>query len=131
MRSSYSSDLRPLGDVVAIAQYKNDILVMRRAIAPAGGTTGAQRADISMFSTRSRMRLAFVAHNADQEFRSMLTLTYPAEFPTDGKLVKAHLNRFLGWIRRKYVDPGYLWFLEFQARGAPHIHILLTEELKH
>lgn len=126
-----ASDPRPLGPVVAIAQYKNDILVMRRSMTPVGASTDAHRREITHFSTRSRMRLAFVAHNADQAFKSMLTLTYPAQFPTTGKIVKVHLNRFLGWLRRKYDDPGYLWFLEFQRRGAPHIHILLTESLRH
>lgn len=78
-----------------------------------------------MLSKKSRQRLAFVANNTRIVFRSMITLTYPKEYPTDGKSVKAHLNAFLVWARRRFVSPSYLWFLEFQKRGAPHIHILL------
>ncbi len=74
-------------------------------------------------SKRSRMNLARTVHATNVEFRSMMTLTYPAVFPADGKRVKADLNRFLTWMRRHH--PGdYLWFLEFQKRGAPHVHIL-------
>jgi len=55
----------------------------------------------------------------------MVTLTYPREFPNDGKDVKRNLNAFLVALRRKVKDLEYLWFLEFQKRGAPHIHLLI------
>jgi hypothetical protein len=35
----------------------------------------------------------------------------------------------LASLRRRFKGLLYLWFLEFQERGAPHIHILLTLEL--
>jgi hypothetical protein len=55
----------------------------------------------------------------------MICLTYPKEFPTDGLKVKEDLHRFLGWLRRDTGRCSYLWFLEFQKRGAPHIHIMI------
>jgi hypothetical protein len=70
--------------------------------------------------------LAFVANNTDVTFRTMITLTYPAEYPGDGAAVKKHLQRFLKWIKKETNGCQYLWFLEFQDRGAPHIHILIT-----
>ena len=79
-----------------------------------------------MLSDDSLKRLAFVANNADVEFRSMITLTYPNEFPVDGKQVKTDLNHFLVSLKRKNGRVIYLWFLEFQKRGAPHFHILLN-----
>ncbi len=83
---------------------------------------------MSVLSKRSRMNLARTAHATNIEFRSMMTLTYPAVFPNDGRRVKTDLNRFLTWMRKWH--PGdYLWFLEFQVRGAPHVHILC--EAKH
>lgn len=82
-----------------------------------------------MLSKKSRQRLAFVANNTHVRFRSMITLTYPREFPSDGRSVKKHLNAFLVWCRRRFASPSYLWFLEFQKRGAPHIHILLDSPL--
>lgn len=78
-----------------------------------------------MLSKKSRRRLAFVVNNTNVVFRTMITLTYPKEFPCDGKDVKKHLNAFLVWCRRRFARPSYVWFLEFQKRGAPHIHVLL------
>jgi hypothetical protein len=54
----------------------------------------------------------------------MVTLTYPGEFSTDGKVVKKHLKAILRWLRAKGLSG--LWWLEFQSRGAPHFHIYLT-----
>jgi hypothetical protein len=56
----------------------------------------------------------------------MFCLSYPAQFPTDGRQVKADLNRWLTWFRRRVKGVPYFWFLEFQQRGAPHIHIYLS-----
>ncbi len=56
----------------------------------------------------------------------MLTLTYGVQFPSNGHTVKNNLNTMLTWLRRHYVGVSYLWFLEFQKRGAPHFHILLS-----
>lgn len=78
-----------------------------------------------MLSKKSRRRLAFVANNTQVVFRTMVTLTYPKQFETDGQIVKGHLRTFLQWCRDRFDRPSYLWFLEFQRRGAPHIHILL------
>ena len=77
-------------------------------------------------SDDSLRRLAFVANNADCEFPSMITLTYPSEFPCSGVEVKRHLNHFLLCLKRHLGKVLYLWFLEFQKRGAPHFHILLS-----
>lgn len=44
----------------------------------------------------------------------------------NGLEVKKQLNRVIQMIARKFGKFEYLWFLEFQARGAPHLHILTT-----
>jgi hypothetical protein len=80
-----------------------------------------------VFSRKSRIRLAFVAANTPIDFVTFTTLTYPAEYPTDGRVVKEHLDTFLQWQRKDQACPAYLWFLEFQRRGAPHIHILTNK----
>lgn len=51
----------------------------------------------------------------------IITLTYPKEFPSDGKRVKRHLEAMREWFRRAGVS--VFWFLEFQERGAPHYHL--------
>ena len=59
---------------------------------------------------------------SDVKFESMLTLTYGKGFPLSGRIVKRHLNRFLTGYRRSFFGE-YVWFLEFQRRGAPHFHM--------
>lgn len=107
--------------VSGVELYKSDVRVLREG--GNGSGKAAPREDITEFSYASRQRLAFVAANTNAKFYALLTLTYPAEFPTDGEIVKRHHHAFLTWHRRHY-STTYLWFLEFQKRGAPHIHIL-------
>jgi hypothetical protein len=59
----------------------------------------------------------------------MITITYPMEFPSDGKLVKGHLKKFLQWLRDTFYGIRGVWFLEFQMRGAPHFHIITDLDL--
>ena len=82
-----------------------------------------------MLSKKSRKRLAFIATNTRVTMRTMITLTYPGEYSNDGQEVKRNLHTFLVWMGRFFKRPSYLWFLEFQKRGAPHIHIMLDYPL--
>lgn len=111
-----------IGKVTHIEIYKQDVVVHRN------GTPSRRdppiRGEILQWSKKSRQRLAFVATNTDVQFRTMITLTYPKDFPSDGKEVKRHLDAFLKWLRRETKGLSYLWFLEFQKRGAPHFHII-------
>jgi len=113
----------PIPDVVGIEVYKQDVVVLRRGYKR--GKVDNYRSKVSEFSWAARKRLAFVAANTDVVFTSMLTLTYPRVFPNDGKDVKQNLNAFLVALRRRNPGVLYLWFLEFQKRGAPHIHIVV------
>jgi hypothetical protein len=58
----------------------------------------------------------------------MLTLTYPSDFPMNGRMVKDHWRRFRQWMIRNNAATG-LWVLEFQKRGAPHFHVFIREAL--
>ena len=113
----------PILPVTGVQVYRQDVVVIRQGVSRQGVYPG--RADVKVFSRRSRRRLAFVASNTDIRFTSMLTLTYPKQFPNDGKDVKYNLKMFIKELRRKVPDVSILWFLEFQRRGAPHIHILI------
>lgn len=61
---------------------------------------------------------------------AMLTLTYSGDWVTvapSGKAVKAHLEA----LRKRYQrawgeDLTAVWKLEFQRRGAPHVHLLMV-----
>lgn len=83
------------------------------------------RGKITSLSADSRKRLAYVASNSYAHLQSMITLTYGKYYPQDGKSVKADINAFLSTVRHFYPKVQYVWFLEFQRRGAPHVHILL------
>jgi len=60
----------------------------------------------------------------------MVTLTYPNDWRScggDGTKVKAHLKAFRNRWERKFGSPPVgIWKLEFQARGAPHLHLYLA-----
>jgi len=56
---------------------------------------------------------------------AMVTLTYPGEWESvapDGASVKRHMVLWRKRFQREWGEPArYLWKLEFQRRGAPHI----------
>lgn len=112
-----------LGTVTGVTLYKCDVVVRRT-----GGRRNHDpppRGDVVHFSYKARQRLAFVAANTPVRFLTMITLTYPSEYSNDGLAVKRHFREFLQFCRRDLGTPFYLWFLEFQRRGAPHLHLLL------
>lgn len=61
---------------------------------------------------------------------AMVTLTYPADWETvapDGASVKRHMVLWRKRFQREYGEPArYIWKLEFQRRGAPHIHLWMA-----
>lgn len=85
----------------------------------------AKRSKIVKFSKRSAKRLRHVIRNSEDTWKVFITLTYPENFPCNGKETKAHLNAFLQYLRRKGIK--YAWVLEFQSRGAPHYHIIASD----
>lgn len=126
--------------ITGIELYKRDIVVRRKKkhnrnhkrkpiwfYDPEGNLICNQgvRQPITEFTKSSRKNLAFTANNTDVHFDRMVTLTYPNKFPNDGRIIKKHLDAMLQWLRRRNIA-GYLWFLEFQKRGAPHYHILTS-----
>ena len=102
-----------------------------------GGNTGIRR---SMAGSLSRLAWAtHVLEHHGVKPTHMITLTLPPEawervIEAEGedlavqKFLEARA-RFLDALRRRLRRGGlqgsWLWFLEFQRRGAPHIHLLL------
>lgn len=120
-KQRYNLHLRPKEFVI----YANDVVVnfdSNGAKPPPPG----ERKPVIEFTKKARARLAFVASNTDVRFHSMMTLTYPRKWPKDGKQVKRDLKAMLLRLKRRDRAIQYLWFLEFQKRGAPHIHLLLS-----
>lgn len=85
----------------------------------------AKRSKIIKFSWRSARRLRHVVRNSEDTWKTFVTLTYPKNFPCNGKDTKSHLNAFLQFLRRRSIK--YVWVFEFQERGAPHYHILTSD----
>jgi hypothetical protein len=117
--------LYDLPPVVGVELYRQDAVVVRQG--SARGPVEWVRSEVSEFSVASRKRLAFVASNTDVDLRVMITLTYPRVFPCDGAIVKRNFAAWRAAAWRRWDRPSYLWFLEFQKRGAPHIHVLLSQ----
>lgn len=93
-----------------------------------------RRGRIVELSDRSRSRLADVARDLGELHRPelLLTLTYPGEWRSvagDGRAVKRQMKAFRKRLGRFFsalgIDWSALWFLEFQKRGAPHLHLIL------
>lgn len=118
---------RDLGEVCGVEVFASSVVVKRHKVTRR--PVKFERGEITELSDKSLGRLAFLAFNTEAEFKSIITLTYPAKYSNNGVLVKADLNAFLVWYRRRFPDEKYLWFLEFQKRGAPHFHILSTVDL--
>jgi hypothetical protein len=61
---------------------------------------------------------------------AMLTLTYPGDWECvapDGASVKRHMVLWRKRFQREWGEPArYIWKLEFQRRGAPHIHLWMA-----
>jgi hypothetical protein len=100
---------------------KEDVEVQRRFTARSRCGT-SKRGKITSLSYKARHRLLLQARNVDGMVAEA-TLTWPAEFPTDGLIVKRNLWAMLHWLTRRGI--GGMWFLEFQERGAPHFHVFL------
>ncbi|SHU30355.1 Uncharacterised protein [Mycobacteroides abscessus subsp. bolletii] len=64
---------------------------------------------------------------------AMVTFTYPGDWETvapDGASVKRHMVLWRKRFTREYGESTrYIWKLEFQRRGAPHIHLWMTPPL--
>lgn len=126
-----AEEINRLFPVTKVIQYKNGVCeVIRTSVIQnvSRETIGGDRGEIQYLSGRARSHLAFVVAATAVEFRSILTLTYGKTYCTDISVSKSHLNSMLTWIRTHYDSLSYVWVLEFQKRGAPHYHILLSIE---
>lgn len=94
------------------------------------------RGAVKGFSEKSRGRLARYLGNCSSRYLYFGTLTYGRDFPTDGAVVKRHLDAFLKFFLRAMREgagdqrsPSVCWFVEFQERGAPHVHLFYTNKV--
>jgi len=87
-------------------------------------------AKIKEYTPRTAVRLNLHLKEFSELYRKEITLTYPSAFPTDGHIVRKHRLQII----RKLKDNGireYTSCLEFQERGAPHLHILVDKRVNY
>lgn len=122
-----AGELNRLFPIAAICVYEKAIVVSRSSTLPdVLKRIHAKRGKVSRLSRRSLSKLAFLVACSPATFYSILTLTFGQNYPLSGKVVKAMLHKFLIYLRRKFGDFEYYWFLEFQRRGAPHFHLVTS-----
>jgi hypothetical protein len=117
------NDCNPVEGIIV---YPHGCIRVKRKSLIKGRYDYEKREVIQKFSSRSRQRLALVAKETDIEFESFITLTYGVNFPVNGLVVKKHLKKFIRLMKQWFGYFDYLWFFEFQKRGAPHIHIAVS-----
>lgn len=95
------------------------------------------RREITEWSRKSRANMTLALCEIDftgmlngRRVPAMVTLTYPGDWlvvAPNGRTVKEHLDEFRRrWRRAWGYDLDAVWKLEFQARGAPHFHLLVV-----
>lgn len=87
------------------------------------------RGNCTGWNDRISSRAGAYVDNFREDFRVFGTLTYPGSYPHNGQAIKAHWRAFIERLRRiGWLEHGSIfWWVEFQARGAPHFHYLATE----
>jgi hypothetical protein len=108
-------------------------LLLRRVIANRCVVDGhhsnlCNRGSIASFSPSAGARMRRFLRTCDAEYTTLITLTYPAEYPSDGRTCKDQLRFLLARLSRSAASEKFsaFWFVEFQERGAPHFHIFTT-----
>ncbi len=120
-----ASELDDAGDVAAVKQR------------PGGVSPGETGRRVTEWSRKSRSAMCRTFAELDYtplvesgRVPAMVTLTYPGDWETvapDGKSVKRHMVLWRKRFHREYGESArYIWKLEFQRRGAPHLHLWLA-----
>lgn len=121
------SSVPPLPPLVGVQFFSNDVRLVRAA-APARG--GGPRQKCEQISSSSIKNAKFVIANSDPDLKSLICCTYPATFPADGRIVKAHHKSLLQRIRAKFGPISYFTAFEYQSdRSAPHFHTAISVNL--
>lgn len=112
--------------IVGMTVYPKGNVEIRRKNLTQGEAGRGRRGKIKVFSKASRERLALVAKESQIEFETFITLTYGPMFPHSGRKVKNQLHKMLRKMKTYFGYFDYIWFFEFQRRGAPHIHLITS-----
>lgn len=124
----------PVGAIVRYKGTKTVELLRPGLPGPGPKQKGGKKQKIKYLSQKSLNRFLFLTQISTIQMISMLTITYLCP-PVNGGQAKRDLRCVLTWLKRHFeggqggVD--YIWFAEFQRRGAIHFHVLLSQPVTH
>lgn len=118
-------------------RHRFDVAVEEDRIKSGGDEAGPPGRSITEWSRKSRAAMCRTFAELDYtplvesgRVPAMITLTYPGDWEAvapDGASVKRHMILWRKRFQREYGEPArYIWKLEFQRRGAPHIHLWMA-----
>lgn len=89
---------------------------------------GVTRGIVRGFSadSRRRLRIRLMEVPWDELDSYWVTLTYHQRWGEDWQSWKADLRRFRKRLQRAWAPIGGFWRFEFQRRGAPHFHLVIS-----
>lgn len=94
------------------------------------------RGAVREFTPGASARLGLYAEECKAEYRYLGTLTVDREYSRDPADFRAAVDRFNTWFMRRQCSlcpsgqadvQSLLWWVEFQKRGAPHLHFFYTQ----
>jgi len=112
---------------LSVKSSTDSILTLHSGAVPPRYSMSRKNTEIKSFSQRSAMRLLYAARSLRESAKWFVTLTYPENYPMDGRVIQAHFNA----ICRRWKRDGIawaIWWKEFQKRGAPHYHVILYDK---
>jgi hypothetical protein len=86
------------------------------------------RGKVKGLSYKSVRKMRLLLEDTADLWQITVTLTYPGEFPLNGRKVKRDIDAMNHWFKRQGVTDIF-WTIEFQERGAPHVHCLLSSKV--
>lgn len=129
------AELRVSADLAAGDDHRAVVSLTRRS--PTASEQAGTGGVITKWSRKSRSSMCRTFAELDYSplvesgrVPAMVTLTYPGDWEVvapDGASVKRHMVLWRKRFQREYGEPPrYIWKLEFQRRGAPHIHLWMA-----
>lgn len=121
----------------AVDRHELDVAIEEDRIKPGRDESDPPSRVITEWSRKSRAAMCRTFAELDYtplvesgRVPAMVTLTYPGEWESvapDGASVKRHMVLWRKRFQREWGEPArYIWKLEFQRRGAPHIHVWMA-----
>jgi len=122
---------------ISVRRWRDGISIGAGPVLDHGGDV---RGDVTEFSDSSGRRMVQYLREASARYLYMGTLTVGADWDRDPARFRSAVDGWLCWFLRAQraaaqsgggseLDCSIFWFIEFQSRGAPHLHLFYTNYL--